>query len=1045
MARITSYPVLSTVSSGDWIPITDTSVTGNPLKNITVADLQNFIIQGSTLQSVVATGNTYQGSSGPLWTWSDVGLIAASATLSTTLSERSFRVTNLSNSSYADITPAEMTMATSVGNKTALVPNSSLTSNVSVQMPLASGVLALITDIPSSPWVPVTGGINYPTGRVGVNTSVPTSALHVTGAMEVTDSILCPIFKGALRGTIESNTLAITQSTTDNSTKVATTAFVNNAVSAIPSGLTFQGNWDALTNVPDLSALTPDNGDFWIVSVAGTTNLGGITDWQVGDWAISVVSGGVQTWQKIDNSSVLTGTGTGQKIAKWDGSGTSLTLTDSLIAESGSNVGIGTVTPSYPLTVITEGTAAGFDINLWSEIEKTGTSTGSAYGGFFSSKGNSSGALANVVGSRNYAKDDGLGDTDFIVGASHFAIANGGGASAGVYGVNTKAQSTGTATQDIDYLIGSNISAELNNPNASARYLQGSHNTIKLGDGDVTDNAMALILDFDYTGTGVITGDFEYLRIQNDTLPVISGTSRAINSLSILPSVFGGSLESTGFIKTGGAVTEFLMADGSVSTGSLVGSIPTEQIAFGNAGGDGITSSSSFTFNDTSKQLFVGGTSFFGSAKITEEQVQIQFDATLSAALALRNSIPEVRFTKGNINTYLQVATTPTQQNFISLPDKSGTVALLDDVVGTVTGTGGAGYIPLWVGASELTNSAVFQDGTSVGIGTITPGAQLETTEKIIVQGMNISAPQGGTFKNTAVGYQTMQSNTTGVSNTAIGHQALISNNDGDENVAIGSGAMVFNSSGNDNIAIGKSTLNNNTAGNQNIAIGTDALRSNTTTGSFAIGHEALYANTTGSANMALGNSALRANTTGVHNIVVGRSAGRSTVSGSNNTLVGYRSGFTNISGFSNTYIGEDAGLSALGSENSAVGRKALNQLSSGDGNTALGSNSGTLISGGASNTSATDSIFIGKDAKALSIGETNQIVIGSDAIGLGSNTAVIGTTVTTKTRLYGDIDVAAGDVEVADNTKGLILSSPDGTRYRVTVANGGTLTVTAV
>ena len=1017
MARITSYPVLSTVSSGDWIPITDTSATGNPLKNVTVGDLQGFIIGGSTLQTVITAGNTYQGGTGPLWTWSDSGLVAASSSLSTFLSDRSFRATNLNNSSYAEITPAEMTMATSVGNKTALVPNSSLTSNVSVQMPLASGVLALITDIPSSPWVPVTGGINYPTGRVGVNTSVPTSALHVTGAMEVTDSILCPIFKGALRGTIESNTLAITQSTTDNSTKVATTAFVNNAVSAIPSGLTFQGNWDALTNVPDLSALTPDNGDFWIVSVAGTTNLGGITDWQVGDWAISVVSGGVQTWQKIDNSSVLTGTGTGQKIAKWDGSGASLTLTDSLIAESGSNVGIGTVTPSYPLTVITEGTAAGFDINLWSEIEKAGTSTGSAYGAFFSSNGNSSGTLANLVGSRNYAKDDGLGDTDFIVGASHFAIANGGGASAGVYGVNTKAQSTGTATQDIDYLIGSNISAELNNPNASVRYLQGSHNTIKLGDGDVTDNAMALILDFDYTGTGVITGDFEYLRIQNDTLPVISGTSRAINSLSILPSVFGGSLESTGFIKTGGAVTEFLMADGSVSTGSLVGSIPTEQIAFGNAGGDGITSSSSFTFNDTSKQLFVGGTSFFGSAKITEEQVQIQFDATLSAALALRNSIPEVRFTKGNINTYLQVATTPTQQNFISLPDKSGTVALLDDVVGTVTGTGNSGYVPLWVSGTALTDSAIFQNTANgrVGIGTTTPLAQLETTADILVAdqiyigtgdgpyqanlrfgGGALFMNSSGTF-NTAIGNSTLTS-ATGSQNTALGALVLTATTTGEKNTGVGSGALYGNLTGNENVAVGPQSLYSNALGSRNIAMGYEALYTNNSNDNTAIGYQALRG-----ASNSMNN-----------NVAIGNEAGRS----------------GNATFYNNTLIGQQAALNATTANGAVV----------------IGRQTGRIAADGTGNvTGLTRSTIIGAFASPLNTTSQDEIVIGYGADGLGDNTTVIGTTVTTKTRLYGDIDVAAGDVEVADNTKGLILSSPDGTRYRVTVANGGTLTVTAV
>lgn len=36
-------------------------------------------------------------------------------------------------------------------------------------------------------------------------------------------------------------------------------------------------------------------------------------------------------------------------------------------------------------------------------------------------------------------------------------------------------------------------------------------------------------------------------------------------------------------------------------------------------------------------------------------------------------------------------------------------------------------------------------------------------------------------------------------------------------------------------------------------------------------------------------------------------------------------------------------------------------------------------------------------------------------------------------------------DIEVTDNTKGIILKSPDGTRYRITVANGGTLTITAL
>jgi len=42
-------------------------------------------------------------------------------------------------------------------------------------------------------------------------------------------------------------------------------------------------------------------------------------------------------------------------------------------------------------------------------------------------------------------------------------------------------------------------------------------------------------------------------------------------------------------------------------------------------------------------------------------------------------------------------------------------------------------------------------------------------------------------------------------------------------------------------------------------------------------------------------------------------------------------------------------------------------------------------------------------------------------------------------------LDVKQGDVEVETSSNGLILKSPDGTRYRIRVANGGTLSVSAV
>ena len=109
-------------------------------------------------------------------------------------------------------------------------------------------------------------------------------------------------------------------------------------ITGIPQGLVYKGTWNASTNTPTLASGTGVTGEFYIVSVAGTTNLDGITDWQVGDWAIFVEVGATDTWQKIDNTSAILGSGTANKIAKWTGSNT---LATGLIADDGTTVTVG--------------------------------------------------------------------------------------------------------------------------------------------------------------------------------------------------------------------------------------------------------------------------------------------------------------------------------------------------------------------------------------------------------------------------------------------------------------------------------------------------------------------------------------------------------------------------------------------------------------------------------------------------------------------------------------------------------------------------------
>jgi hypothetical protein len=73
---------------------------------------------------------------------------------------------------------------------------------------------------------------------------------------------------------------------------------VQNQINGLIGGSIFQGTWNASTNTPTLVSSVGTNGHYYIVSVAGSTNLDGITDWKVGDWAIFAGA----AWEKVDNT-----------------------------------------------------------------------------------------------------------------------------------------------------------------------------------------------------------------------------------------------------------------------------------------------------------------------------------------------------------------------------------------------------------------------------------------------------------------------------------------------------------------------------------------------------------------------------------------------------------------------------------------------------------------------------------------------------------------------------------------------------------------------
>jgi predicted heme/steroid binding protein len=81
------------------------------------------------------------------------------------------------------------------------------------------------------------------------------------------------------------------------------TAFgkVQNQINGLIGGVQYKGTWNAETNTPTLTSSVGEQGNYYIVSVAGNTNLNGITSWNVGDWAI--FDG--ESWSKVDNTDAV--------------------------------------------------------------------------------------------------------------------------------------------------------------------------------------------------------------------------------------------------------------------------------------------------------------------------------------------------------------------------------------------------------------------------------------------------------------------------------------------------------------------------------------------------------------------------------------------------------------------------------------------------------------------------------------------------------------------------------------------------------------------
>jgi len=203
------------------------------------------------------------------------------------------------------------------------------------------------------------------------------------------------------------------------------------------------------------------------------------------------------------------------------------------------------------------------------------------------------------------------------------------------------------------------------------------------------------------------------------------------------------------------------------------------------------------------------------------------------------------------------------------------------------------------------------------------------------------------------------------------------------------------------------------------------------------------------STNLMVGNSALDANTSGLNNVAVGYASLASNTTGTSNSAIGANTLSSNTYGGTNTAIGSGALQYSISDSNTAIGYNSLNSLGffslgNGSNNTAIGTDAGKSDISLNPLWGFTGGVFVGYDTRAGANNGTNEIVIGYEGRGNGSNTTTIGNTSTTDAYIHGLLHLPGGiSASASSNTLEVTSSTSNSAGIRVSNGHSGTPTRT--
>ena len=329
--------------------------------------------------------------------------------------------------------------------------------------------------------------------------------------------------------------------------------------------------------------------------------------------------------------------------------------------------------------------------------------------------------------------------------------------------------------------------------------------------------------------------------------------------------------------------------------------------------------------------------------------------------------------------------------------------------VGTISNTSNVNGASITGGILNLAPADVTNGGV-VTTGNQTFAGSKSFSNNINVNQLNVGAPSSGS-QNTMLGVATYAYGSPGNNNTALGFFSLASlsntGNEGNDNTAVGTNAIRQGgaANGSRNTAVGSAALSNGSGAYNNVAIGYSSLAAGVSGSSnTAVGTFALQNNTSANYNVGIGYETLRSATTGGNNTAIGHAAMYSNTTGDVNTAVGENALVSNTSGRYNTSVGvQSQEQNTTGQSNTAIGVAAIDRNVAGHNNAVLGAFAGRYISDNSTfNTAIDNSVLIGASAKPLANNANNEIVIGYNAIGNGSNTVTLGNTSITSVKTSG-------------------------------------------